>query len=1812
MKVMSIERFREIKKIFHILKDYDEGIIEDIDEEIEQQCEAAMDELHYSDLSQIPAEEYEEFYDPGVDFEGTGANLDFQIINEEYREVPIKLKGCNFSNFDFETIPYDEESFEEEFILTNKKHFWGMDEEHPIPKEVRDRYNHGQLTLEDIYQYDLWDSDATTKVNDSFARGMIRYFSVAILKQIQPDIELWRIITTYIYFRNEIQIDSMDAYNQVLKEKLIEKINGNLKPEEYEKLISFEKVRELIPEYIIDFGENQELKEKYFSREISPGTIIKYPEIFRGKKVLARNFRYSIREDITEEKIYYLLEHFPKLIQDLKQSGLSYLYLNDFISCIDLTQTKEENFQNLQEVRKKILQDQSLYTGDFKERANILVRSIYSLKDFLQENASENKELIETVLRYTSPEKVDEMIDRDLFIQWDVLSVFKYFGFETVMEFDQENGGIFTKDNGKLLKSLYDHYLHYDNNNHDPESVILHRSLHDTAADRERPYTKEEFEESVVRMIRQGYDGKNEIDYRNFSDGFRTRHPEMFLPKDIPEDDRAELEDKFYSRTLTLQDIENHPHWRKYIEKTDFSYGIKNYSMYIYPFIGAIKYLTRQFPRKDAMDFLMRNKKYIEFFYEVNQRSRDYLDLNSASTIEEFEEKFFDTLTNMIIQNNSNELVTEDGIGEKKDQYTREQKMMYLNVLASFETQFLTKDDFGRISRINIENPSEEDFRNYIEEYIINRMKTGVLQYNDEIYPSFAKERCPELFLDEDAPEDLKTKFYTKPYGKNTYTPDMDIDEIVNPKYRNFLVGKHIPKPTDRLKYMLETFTFNEICEFADIDQKATKIYSSTKESIGKFKSALETYPVKFAKEEIMNAYHFVDENDCLEQLEKDPQIKEEYQLAIDKYKKAVISMPGLFLHGPEELTKADIRNYQVLTENNSLRQSPHFRRDIYEQIIAHMYGLLGVEEARKLLAPPSMEPENLDAIFEMDGRIKDLYEKKFELTGNIKVLTSLLSRIPSILPENEKITSKNTLNIFQKINHKIMNGYEGDINKLLKEVLEETGQPINDQAVHELVNNVIRIHTNIKLDKIKEFTSAQVEAGIEENAKTRRMIKLLYREALEYSLNQSEKIDPELVREFLEEEFAKTNENGAAHYSEHVTMHLEELVNFAEELLQNPEHGKMLNQTIITSLKEESQKIGKGWIRKILQASNYPLTMSYDEMVQLDNSIYGENSQFEIDTKETVGIRELSEDERKSLYTILEQAEFSNILTFNKAEIMFSALIPPFSEEFKKFFLENKDEFLTNPKYFSNFKIMHDRFDRIISDPLIRTRYDEGLFTVESLYLESKKVTYSNTEKGEFELDYKARKGPLLQEQYDIAKRLFKEMKKREASTVPPEQHTTSRFRGRVVRIDDPLHLAIGEITDCCQTIGLREPGESSMIHSAIEQNGGLFIVEELDENGTPKRIVAQSWMWRNGNRLTFDNVEIPSETRQEYSQIGGYDGIMEAYVGAAQKMIETDTKALQKLVTLGKITEEEFSRLVIKDVTMGTGCDDLIHNLSSSVRRNFSGKGLPIVTPLENAKHYFGSKERDLYSDSRHGIILIAHNDLFDQKDHEFYPEEVIEHGIKYTKIRDIYRRNGKDIDSDKIEVIRNMVMRNENSNDSIFNENTVLLVDIIQTIYPYQAVEIDSDKFELSMSECGDWFILTEEKDNKIIVHDSGIDLSQPITEETRERDKIDRKMSIAEYTRELLVLSERASQTGKKLVIDLEKEGKYLQLDSLINSGEWSVAKDGTVTITDPEKLHQRILDLEEILEHERRERILSDIGENPPDESLETEEEDIQR
>ena len=209
---------------------------------------------------------------------------------------------------------------------------------------------------------------------------------------------------------------------------------------------------------------------------------------------------------------------------------------------------------------------------------------------------------------------------------------------------------------------------------------------------------------------------------------FVAEHPEIFVNFDdlinISQIERQDLKNKFYSRSLGFDDIKKYPELVTALKDKNLSiaFGFKDGSHQKGRIIVASPYEQRYSDLELLQVF--GNEKFLQLCAKYGR----YM----------------------------------DGIAEylNKDITIRNGKYFDLN-----------QHDVDSENSLSFEEISKK-----IKNIIIRESKLGNIAYRPEDAPDFLKENCPELFLEANAPEELKRCFYN--YGNNNYNDHMSFETL--------------------------------------------------------------------------------------------------------------------------------------------------------------------------------------------------------------------------------------------------------------------------------------------------------------------------------------------------------------------------------------------------------------------------------------------------------------------------------------------------------------------------------------------------------------------------------------------------------------------------------------------------------------------------------------------------------------------------------------------------------------------------------------------------------------------------------------------------------------------------------------------------------------------------------------------------------------------------------------------------------------------------------------------------------------------------
>lgn len=355
------------------------------------------------------------------------------------------------------------------------------------------------------------------------------------------------------------------------------------------------------------------------------------------------------------------------------------------------------------------------------------------------------------------------------------------------------------------------------------------------------------------------------------------------------------------------------------------------------------------------------------------------------------------------------------------------------------------------------------------------------------------------------------------------------------------------------------------------------------------------------------------------------------------------------------------------------------------------------------------------------------------------------------------------------------------------------------------------------------------------------------------------------------------------------------------------------------------------------------------------------------------------------ALRVILENFVELNLVSPQKAHQLFGGFDMKYDPYFREFLLNNLEELSNDPEKATYLASIQKQFDdirktnsnRVLTLDLAISYVQENKFT--GIEIGNEKVAEVSSIAG------------YTQDEFETLQKIYNYGKQRVYSSIPRVENTAEMQSGKytyeILRLDDPLAMAIGTLSDCCQQI--HDCAEMCMEHSMVDKNGRIFVVR--DEEG---HIVAQSWVWRNKDVICFDNIEIPAKafnraldvdvvTRNSFTT-----DVYNVYKKAAHDLIEEDEKVYKELLEAKKITKEQYDGLRLGKVTVGLGFNDIadaIHK-NSELDRSERSHPLPFEPPVPLNRHLYTNdsttqhiieerEDRKTY----HGETIPVHSDSF-----------------------------------------------------------------------------------------------------------------------------------------------------------------------------------------------------------------------------------------
>lgn len=225
------------------------------------------------------------------------------------------------------------------------------------------------------------------------------------------------------------------------------------------------------------------------------------------------------------------------------------------------------------------------------------------------------------------------------------------YGLRNIVDFDNECGQFFTKNNSEMLKLMYDMYMHYAGNEHDSNKTIYLNTDNEI-------YSKDEFYEVMRRMIIYGPTNikfaNKAPDYREMTGEFRVRNSELFISEQAPE----ELKKIFYAKSITPEILLKHPEYVIYLKDKDLKNCFKvgdvkvNGSDTLNGYENFYKFISDKTDFNNTIKLITEYNEILEeFFYKDIENKLQYkIEFLKEDNIEEIQRKINETFKKLIIE----------------------------------------------------------------------------------------------------------------------------------------------------------------------------------------------------------------------------------------------------------------------------------------------------------------------------------------------------------------------------------------------------------------------------------------------------------------------------------------------------------------------------------------------------------------------------------------------------------------------------------------------------------------------------------------------------------------------------------------------------------------------------------------------------------------------------------------------------------------------------------------------------------------------------------------------------------------------------------------------------------------------------------------------------------------------------------------------------------------------------------------------------------------------------------------------------------
>ena len=512
-----------------------------------------------------------------------------------------------------------------------------------VPKNILDKVYSSSLSFDEFIDYQLDDKIPISCIRYS-DRKIVEKFGIDKCRGLDWELINNPMLILHIDIRDALM--SIDSQIEDINKTLYESVKNQISPKEYSS-----KMRELYPNMLFDVSKINDNNLKELAIDFNNGLSIDLKRIIDNWKLFKeKDLSYCLQIDKQNKNniTTSMVEEFMSKYEDLAPLIAKNNDIYEFIYNISLHKSEEEKSelikQSLNSIITEIKNQYKQNRGAHTEFTNKQFREIFkyfSLSSFLNElDETRTRSLIKELNDLPQDYIFNIPIPFSELLNPKVLNFINLYGLKNIADFDNECGHFFTKNNCEMLKLMDDMYIHYGNNIQDDNKKIFTKNVKDENGKYiDKPYTKDEFYEAMKRMIIYGptdYSFASKApDYRNIIGEFRTRNAELFISEKAPE----ELQQCFYTKSITPQLLRTHPEYAQFLNGKDLSSCFKtryikvqdkdgvfkhenlyNYLLSKTDFNGVINFITEYC---DALDIIFDGNITEMFQHEVVFNTND-------------------------------------------------------------------------------------------------------------------------------------------------------------------------------------------------------------------------------------------------------------------------------------------------------------------------------------------------------------------------------------------------------------------------------------------------------------------------------------------------------------------------------------------------------------------------------------------------------------------------------------------------------------------------------------------------------------------------------------------------------------------------------------------------------------------------------------------------------------------------------------------------------------------------------------------------------------------------------------------------------------------------------------------------------------------------------------------------------------------------------------------------------------------------------------------------------------------------------------